>query len=209
MIVVVDSGMGNVGSIVNMLKKVGSSCRVSAGPDDIMEAGRLILPGVGAFDAGMRNLRERNLIDALSYKVMQAHTPIMGICLGMQLFSDRSEEGCAPGLGWIDAETVRLRAPADARAFKVPHMGWNDVRVCRSTPLFSPLDGDSERRFYFVHSYHVRCANPDDILTTTQYGGTFTSSLCHSNILGVQFHPEKSHRFGLELFKNFLAWNPE
>jgi len=206
MTVIVDYGMGNVGSVVNMLRKVGSPCRLATGPADIEQAVRLILPGVGSFDAGMRNLRERNLIEALHRKVIQENTPILGVCLGMQLFSRRSEEGSEAGLGWVDAETVRFRVPVDAPAFKVPHMGWNDVHICRPTPLFQNSEG--ECRFYFVHSYHVCCTNPDDVLTSTEYGYPFTSALCHANILGTQFHPEKSHRFGLDLLRNFLTWEP-
>lgn len=206
MTVIVDYGMGNVGSIVNMLKKLGSSCLVAASEADINEAERLILPGVGAFDAGMRNLRLRNYEEILSRKVHQEYVPILGICLGMQLFSRSSEEGVEPGLGWLDATTVRFRPSSEDESLKVPHMGWNDVRVCRPSPLFP--DPDAECRFYFVHSYHVHCRDLRNVLTTTVYGQEFTSTVCHANILGTQFHPEKSHRFGLELFQRFLEWQP-
>jgi len=206
MIVVIDYGMGNLGSIINMLRKFGTEVMLSSRPDDLLPADRLILPGVGAFDAGMRNLRQMGYLDILNHKVIQERTPILGICLGMQLFSRCSEEGLEPGLGWIDAETIRFRFSDANQKLKIPHMGWNTVRASKETPLFS--NPEQEKRFYFVHSYHVRCNNSRDILTTTNYGFEFTSAVSCGNILGTQFHPEKSHRFGLEFFKAFLARDP-
>lgn len=207
MIVVIDYGMGNVGSIMNMLKKVGAKAILSRQPDDLLQADRLILPGVGSFDTGMRNLKSLGYLDVLNHKVLRDNTPVMGICLGMQLFTKRSDEGCEPGLGWVDAETLRFQFDSDTVKLKLPHMGWNDVQMCKPTSSF-PIS-ESERRFYFVHSYYVQCHNSSDILTRTNYGIEFTSAFCHKNILGVQFHPEKSHRFGIEFFQAFLAWSPE
>jgi glutamine amidotransferase len=206
MVVVIDYGMGNVGSILNMLKKVGAKVVLSTCPDDLWQAERLILPGVGAFDAGMRNLRDRGYFDVLNQRVLRDHTPILGVCLGMQLFTGRSEEGRESGLGWLDAETIRFRFSPEETRLKIPHMGWCSVRLCKPSPLFP--DPDPERRFYFVHSYHVACRNPDDVLTASRHGMEFTSAVCRGNILGTQFHPEKSHRFGIELFRHFMDWRP-
>jgi imidazole glycerol-phosphate synthase subunit HisH len=206
-IVIIDYGMGNVGSILNMLKKVGAVAKLSSQPDDLLQADRLILPGVGSFDAGMNNLKGMGCVDALNRRVLQDRIPILGICLGMQLFSKRSEEGIESGLGWLDAETIRFRFNTAEPQLKIPHMGWDNVRVCTPSPIF-PESGQ-EQRFYFVHSYHVKCNEAGDVLTTTHYGCDFASSVCRGNILGMQFHPEKSHRFGLEAFRNFLSWVPD
>jgi len=205
-ILVVDYGMGNLGSILNMLRKVGVAAGLSQGPEDVLKAGKLILPGVGAFATAIGNLRARGYVDALNRKVLAEKTPILGICLGMQLFSKRSEEGGEPGLGWLDAQTVRFQFPAAGRQPKVPHMGWNSIRLLRESPLFPEAEDD--RRFYFVHSFHMQCNDGRDVLARTFYGGEFTSAVCRGNIVGTQFHPEKSHRFGLAFFKAFAAWSP-
>jgi glutamine amidotransferase len=201
MINIVDIGMGNLGSILNMLKKVKADARISSGQEDIEQADKLILPGVGAFDNAMDNLLKMDLRPILERKVMVDRVPILGICLGMQLFSKRSEEGVLPGLGWIDAETVRFRFPNDQNGLKVPHMGWNTVNLRHDPILFEGLETDA--RFYFVHSYHLVCANESNIMTTTPYGYDFASSIRSDNIFGTQFHPEKSHRYGMRLLKNF------
>ena len=192
--------MGNLGSIVNMIKKIGSSSTVSSRISDVENADKLILPGVGAFDHGITHLNELGLIPALSKKVKQLKTPILGICLGMQLFTLKSEEGRLPGLGWLEAETIKfnLKDPK----LKIPHMGWNDVSYNPESKLFGGL-GENPR-FYFVHSYHVVCKDKSDECATTIYEKPFTSSVQKENICGVQFHPEKSHRFGLQLLKNFI-----
>ena len=201
MITIVNYGMGNIGSIANMLKKIGAEACVSGDPAAIACADKLILPGVGAFDNGMANLTQRGLIPALTEAVLQRRAPILGLCLGMQLFGRRSEEGRVAGLGWIDGECIRFRFEGEQARLKIPHMGWNQVQIA-SRP--SPLQGMPEHtRFYFVHSYHMRCADPAAVLTTTDYGGRFVSGVMRDNIIGLQFHPEKSHRFGMELFRNF------
>lgn len=200
MITIVDYNMGNLGSISNMLKKIGASAQITAKPGDIAEARKLILPGVGAFDAGMENLERSGLIPLLNERILGAGVPVLGICLGMQLMTKRSEEGSRQGLGWIDAEVLRFR-PAEER-LKVPHMGWNEVAPMRSDPLVDCLPDTP--RFYFVHSYFVRCARSEDVLLTTNYGGAFHSAVQHRNVMGVQFHPEKSHKFGLCLLRNFV-----
>jgi imidazole glycerol-phosphate synthase subunit HisH len=201
MIVIIDYGMGNLGSILNMLKKIGALAKVSSDAQEIDQADKLILPGVGAFDTGMHRLAELNLIDLLNDKVLSRKTPTLGVCLGMQLLTKRSEEGVLPGLGWIDGETIHFRFDPKQANLKIPHMGWNTITIRRGGNLFEELNGES--RFYFAHSYHVVCNQPEDILTTTNYGYECVSALQRENIMGAQFHPEKSHKFGMKLLKNF------
>ncbi len=201
-IIIVDYGMGNLGSVENMLKYLGYDSIISERPSDLEKAEKLILSGVGAFDNGIKNLRERGLWDVLCDKVLNKKTPVLGICLGMQLFTRRSEEGQLPGLGWINAQTVRFRFENQDQSLKVPHMGWNIVNLKKPSKLFREAKG--EIRFYFVHSYHLKCADPTDILCETRHGYDFTSAVERENIYGVQFHPEKSHKFGINLLKNFL-----
>lgn len=201
MIVIIDYKMGNVGSIHNMLKKIGAESMISDSPDEIRKADRLILPGVGAFDHGMFQLRQSRFFDVLQEEVLHRKTPILGICLGMQLFTERSEEGGQTGLGWIKGETVRFRFEPNETRRKVPHMGWDTLTPRRTDSLFRGLD--KEARFYFVHSYHVRCKSEDDILATTHYGFNFTSAIQRGHIIGTQFHPEKSHKYGMTVLKNF------
>jgi len=202
MIVIVDYGMGNLGSILNMLKKIGApEAKVSSNAEDIEQADKLILPGVGAFDTGILNLRETGLIGLLKEKVLQDKTPTLGVCLGMQLMGKVSEEGELPGLGWFDAECVRFRFDASSN-LKIPHMGWNTINIQKEGTLFK--DMPEEPRFYFVHSYHVVSHNPDDALATTDYGYPFVSAIQRGNIMAAQFHPEKSHKFGMRVYKNFV-----
>lgn len=201
MIAIVDYGMGNLGSIANMFKRIGAVAAITSDASVIAHADKLVLPGVGAFDAGMQNIRERNLLDVLNHKVITAKTPILGLCLGMQLFTERSEEGELPGLGWIAADTVRFRMSQQHAHLKVPHMGWNSLTVKRPHPIFQNLE--DQARFYFVHSFYVRCDSAEDVLATTVYGDEFASVIVKDNIIGTQFHPEKSHTFGMELLRNF------
>jgi glutamine amidotransferase len=201
MICIIDYGMGNLASIANMLKKIGSRGVISGDPAVISDAEKLILPGVGAFDSGMRNLSERGLLPVLTEKVCVEKIPLLGICLGMQLLTTRSDEGKLPGLGWISAETRRFEFPIES-GLKIPHMGWNTIKVEKDSSLLCGCEG--EQRFYFVHSFHVVCNNNEDVLSTTSYGGDFVSAVARENIYGVQFHPEKSHRFGMGLMKNFV-----
>ena len=202
MIVIIDYGLGNLGSMANMLKKIGAQAVVSADPLVIGNADKLILPGVGAFDGGMKNLESRGLVQVLNNRVLEDKVPILGVCLGMQLLSRKSEEGCLPGLGWLDAESIRFKFEDVNSNLKIPHMGWNQLTVRQSHPLFYELE--VMNRFYFVHSYHVICTDPRNILATTSYGVDFSSAVVKNNIMGVQFHPEKSHKFGLRLLKNFV-----
>ena len=201
MIVVVDYGIGNLGSILNMLKKIGVKAILSRNADDLRNADKLILPGVGAFDTGMKHLLDSGLVETLNDLVLNAKKPTIGLCLGMQLLTKKSEEGNLPGLGWIDAETVRFRFDGNQNALKIPHMGWNNVTTQQAKPLLNGLEEDA--RFYFVHSYHIVCHHATDVLGVTHYGFDFPAIIQKENIMGTQFHPEKSHKFGMRLLKNF------
>ncbi len=202
MITIVDYGLGNLGSILNMLRKLGVPSELSGDPARIATATKLILPGVGAFDNGMENLARLGLVEPLNRRVRDEGVPILGICLGAQLMTRRSEEGRLPGLGWIEADTIRFFSRQPVAGMKVPHMGWNDLRVLKASPLFAP---DTEQRFYFVHSYHFLCDDATDLLAAATYGYEFIAAFSRGNIHGVQFHPEKSHRFGMELLRRFAA----
>ncbi|MFC1817257.1 imidazole glycerol phosphate synthase subunit HisH [Thermodesulfobacteriota bacterium] len=203
MIAIVDYGMGNLGSIHNMFKKIGAPSIITASISDIEQADKLILPGVGAYDTGMDQLKKRYLIPILEHKVNVLKTPILGICLGMQLLTQKGEEGDLPGLGWLNAKTIRFRFNNDSKKLKVPHMGWNTVRVARASPLFRNMYAES--RFYFVHSFYVQCICEETVLTYTHYGLDFASAVQKDNIFGVQFHPEKSHKFGMKLLENYAG----
>lgn len=201
MITIVDYGVGNLGSIANMLKKIGFKAMISSDPETLQAATKLILPGVGAFDAGMRKLHETGLIPVLDELVLRRKVPALGLCLGMQLMTQKSEEGTEAGLGWIDAETVRFHFSPEQAHLKIPHMGWNTLSICKDHDLFTDFDEDV--RFYFVHSYHVICHDENLTLAETAHGYSFPSIIRKENILGAQFHPEKSHKFGMKLLKNF------
>jgi len=197
-ILIVDYGMGNLGSISNMLSRLHQEVCISARPADIARADKLILPGIGAFDNGMKQLHTLDLVEPLRRRVIEEGAPLLGICLGMQLLTQGSEEGRMGGLGWVDADAVKF----DPRTgIRVPHMGWNVISPKRESRLFRELPENS--RFYFVHSFYVRSRKSADVLASTTYGSEFTSVFEHGNILGVQFHPEKSHRFGMQLLRNF------
>ncbi|MEQ9168059.1 MAG: imidazole glycerol phosphate synthase subunit HisH [Fulvivirga sp.] len=202
MITIVDYGMGNLASIKNMLKKIGVSAEITSSPEVLKDAKRIVLPGVGAFDNAMINIRQRGLLDVLSQKAIIEKIPFLGICLGMQILMNSSEEGKEPGLGWVEGKVKRFRFDANSDRLKVPHMGWNVVQPKdESAVLFGSM---KEPRFYFVHSYYVTCDNQNHILSTTTHGVEFTSSVRKGHIYGTQFHPEKSHKFGMQLFKNFM-----
>lgn len=201
MITIIDYKTGNLGSIQNILKRIGENSVITSHKDEIARATKLILPGVGAFDTGMSNLAGLDLIDVLNEKVKVEKIPVLGICLGMQLLSGGSEEGSLPGLGWIDAESIRFRFE-NSQEYKIPHMGWNFIKQHKTSKLFESMYTDP--RFYFVHSYFLRVHDTKDILTSTTYEIVFTSAVERGNILGVQFHPEKSHKFGMKLLKNFV-----
>jgi glutamine amidotransferase len=200
MVTIVDYGMGNIGSIQNMLKKIGYTSEITSNPEKIASSSKLILPGVGAFDRAMTNLKDLGLIDLIRNKAEEG-TPILGICLGMQLLAECSEEGTLPGLGLIPGTVVRFVLPD---YYKVPHMGWNMVKYAGSCPLYKGFGEFEEARFYFVHSYHFICRDERNISGETHYGIAFNSSVGRENVRGVQFHPEKSHKYGMLLLKNFV-----
>lgn len=201
MISIIDYGVCNVGSIQNMLKRVGATARLVASPQELTGSTKLILPGIGAFDAGMGYLRQKGFVEPLREMVLGQGTPILGICLGAQLMTTGSEEGNDAGLGFFKAYVRRFKFATPE--LKVPHIGWN--RVKREQPN-TVLEGyAAPPRFYFVHSYYMECENPADVVATTVYGHAFCSIIGHGSTVGVQFHPEKSHRFGMQLMRNFAA----
>ncbi len=203
MTVVIDYDLGNVGSLLNMLKKAGVQAKLSGDHAVIRQASRLFLPGVGSFDAGMTNLEQSGIREVIQERVVGAGVPIMGICLGFQLLTKSSEEGVKPGLGWLDAETIALRKIARDPGLRVPHMGWSPVQM-KDDPLFTGLGEDT--RFYFVHTYGVDPATcRAETLCTSDFGAPFVSAARSGHVMGTQFHPEKSHRFGLQLLRNFCS----
>jgi glutamine amidotransferase len=204
MITVVDYQMGNMGSIAKMIAKVGGKAQVTSEPSVLQKADKLILPGVGHFDGGMANLTALGLAPVLDELVLRRRVPVLGICLGMQLMCRFSDEGQRDGLGWIDASVRRFDAAARPGR-KVPHMGWNVASPVRESRLFDTAPCEPQR-FYFVHSYYADCHDPADVLAVTNFDGEFCSAFLHDNICGVQFHPEKSHAFGMELFRRFLEF---
>jgi len=199
MIVIIDYGMGNLGSIVNMFKKVGAKAEVSSDLDVIAKAPKLLLPGVGSFDRAMERIDALGMKSVLEEQALVVKKPILGICLGMQLLTRGSEEGKLPGLGWIPADTKKFPILPGLR---IPHMGWNRVEPTTSSPLTHSLLDES--RFYFVHSYCVQVDNQSNSILKCHYGLSFDAAIQQDNIFGAQFHPEKSHKFGMQIFKNFV-----
>lgn len=200
MLVIVDYGIGNLASVLNMFKKVGvKEVCISNDLNVISKASKIILPGVGSFDVGMENLEKSNFISVLNQKALVEKIPVLGICLGMQLLTKRSEEGIKKGLGWIDAETIKFNLNPDLK-LKVPHMGWNYIKVQQPNLL---MDMSSKNRFYFVHSYYVKCMDEKQSLATSCFGTDFTCMVNKDNVFGTQFHPEKSLKFGMTLLANF------
>lgn len=194
--------VGNAASVANMVRKAGGEAVITSNPLDLINAQRIIITGVGAFDAGMRALIEGGWMQLLDDVARSGDVPILGICLGMQVMCRRSEEGDLEGFGWFDAEVKRI-CPQPGSGLKVPHMGWNTIRILNPCGVLSP--DEVEQRFYFVHSYHAVCDNSEKVVATTYYGDHLTAAIADKNIYGVQFHPEKSHRFGEQLIKKFLG----
>ena len=199
MTTIINYNLGNPKSIKNMLAYLGVESRISSDHAEIASADRLILPGVGHFQHGMEQLYQLGLVDVLKKEVLEKNKPILGICLGMQLLTKHSEEGNLAGLGFIDAQTKKF--VLQDSSLKVPHMGWNTVAFQKEAKLIQKISENP--RYYFVHSYYVDCAHQEDILCSTNYGEDFVSGFQHNNIFGLQFHPEKSHKFGMELLANF------
>ena len=201
MLAIIDYGLGNLGSIANMLKVIGEKSVITNIKEEIMKADRIILPGVGSFDAGMRNLHDMVLY-ALLQNEANGGKPILGICLGMQLLGRKSEEGKRSGLGLIPFDNIRFHFPQE-NGLKIPHMGWDIVDFKQESPLLQGING-AQQRYYFVHTYHAVCDSENNVLMTCDYGYEFAAAVCNKNVYGVQFHPEKSHDFGMRLLENFV-----
>lgn len=200
-ITIIAYGMGNLNSVKRKFSRIGINALISNITSDISKADKLILPGVGHFQKAVENLRKLQLWDEINEAVLTKKKPILGICLGMQLMANFSEEGNCYGFGWFDAEVVKFHVKDDLR-FKIPHMGWNQIKSLKNSQLMNNIPENSE--FYFVHSYHIRCNNELDKLNESEYESTFTSAIEKENIFGVQYHPEKSHNVGEQLLKNFV-----
>ncbi|MNY86188.1 Imidazole glycerol phosphate synthase subunit HisH 1 [compost metagenome] len=202
MIAIIDYDIGNISAVQNMLQRLGIPCKVTREADEIEQAERIILPGNGAFDACMHNLRASSLIPVLEQQVLQRGVPLLGICVGAQMLGQSSAEGVEAGLGWLDMRVERFPA---LPALRIPHMGWNQVHPAQAGhPLVQEMTADT--RFYFVHSYFMVPENPADVLLQAHYGLDFAAGVARGNIAGVQFHPEKSHRFGKQLLSSFARW---
>jgi len=202
-IAILDYGVGNLASIANMLRAAGAEAQITSRPEDVRSAERVILPGVGHFDHGMRMLNASGLRDEIERAAHVDRKPLLGICLGAQMLGRASAEGTEGGLGWLAMSCERL--PED-RGVRVPHMGWNVVRVTHPHAIVAGIAADA--RFYFVHSYFLRCDEESDVIGTTEHGIEFACAVGRANIAGVQFHPEKSLRHGMALLQRFAAWNP-
>jgi imidazole glycerol-phosphate synthase subunit HisH len=203
MITIVDYGLGNILAFANVYKQLNIRVSVARTADDVRAATRLILPGVGAFDHAMALLDRSGMRQALDEAVTVRKLPVIGICVGMQILASSSEEGRLQGLGWIAGAVRKFDAARLAQATHLPHMGWNDVRPLASGGLFAGLEPDA--RFYFLHSYYFQCQRPEDELAVSDYGVRFACAVRHGNVYGVQFHPEKSHHYGVQLLKNFAS----
>lgn len=200
MIVIIDYGLGNLRSVQKSFERANIKVKISSDINEIEKAKKLVLPGVGHFGKGMDNLKSSGLIDVLNKKVLVDKTPILGICLGMQLMTEYSEESNSKGLGWIEAKTLRFEKDK-TKKFKVPHIGWNSIDIINDNNLLNKIKNESQ--FYFVHTYYVLCKKEKEIMTKSNYGIEFHSSFRKDNIFGVQFHPEKSFSVGLQMLVNF------
>lgn len=201
MITILDYGSGNINAIKNIYERLNISYEFATSKEQLQRADHIILPGVGAFDETISTLMNKGLFEVLNYKVVDEKTPVLGICVGMQMLADTSDEGNCKGLGWIHGIVKKFDKKNIPNKPKIPHLGWNSVKIVRDCPLFKNID--SELGFYFVHSYYFKCANESNVVCKTEYGETFHSAINKENIFGVQFHPEKSHDNGIQLLRNF------
>ena len=201
MIAIVNYGLGNIRAFTNIYKSLGVPITIATCSAELARATRLILPGVGAFDHAMECLEGSGMQGLLCELVLERRLPVLGVCVGMQILANSSEEGSRPGLGWIEGVVRKIRFPVASNQDILPHMGWNTVRLAAPSPLFENLD--AEHLFYFLHSYYFECAHRDDSVASADYGDSFTCAVHSGNIYGVQFHPEKSHRNGIQLLNNF------
>jgi glutamine amidotransferase len=201
MIAIIDYGLGNVRAFANVYHNLNIPVIIAKKGDNLKEATKMLLPGVGAFDFAMQRLNSSGMREVIDHKVLIDKIPIIGICVGMQMLARKSEEGILPGLGWIDGEVKKFILPSDSSSMRIPHMGWNNIQPLHPNDLLKGMDNES--RFYFLHSYYFKCSNPLDAITTTNYEGEFESAVNSNNVYGVQFHPEKSHQWGIRLLENF------
>jgi glutamine amidotransferase len=201
MITIVNYGLGNIQAFANIYKRLNIPARIAASADELAGSQKIVLPGVGAFDWAMTRLNESGMREVLDELVVGQGRPVLGICVGMQIMAKRSDEGVLEGLGWIDAEVRKFDEASFTQKTRLPHMGWNDVVPKRNDCLFRSLESDA--RFYFLHSYYFAPRQEGDVLAITDYNGPYASSVRAGNIFGVQFHPEKSHQWGIQLLKNF------
>lgn len=201
MITIINYGLGNIRAFVNVYKRLNITAKIAIHPDDLKDADKIILPGVGAFDYAMQLLNSSGLRAELENQVIKNKIPVLGICVGMQMLARSSEEGTLPGLGWIDGIVKRFRPDFQNNITRLPHMGWNTITPVRNNALLEGFDCTS--RFYFLHSYYFVCNNEHDVIARSEYGEQFASGVSNSNIFGIQFHPEKSHSNGIRLLENF------
>jgi len=201
MIAIIDYGLGNIRAFANVYKNLAIPFKIVSKADDLNNTTKIILPGVGAFDHAMKQIEKSGMRKSLDELVLQHKLPVLGICVGMQILSLSSEEGCLPGLGWIDGVVKKFDLSSMAHKTHLPHMGWNNVNPIQKNKLFQDLDNES--RFYFLHSYYFECHKNEEVIAVTYYGNQFSCAVNSGNIYGVQFHPEKSHKNGIQLLKNF------
>jgi glutamine amidotransferase len=201
MITIVDYGVGNINAFVNVYKRLDIPTKIAKNSTDLINAKKIILPGVGHFDHAMNELTKTNMLEKLNELVLVNKIPVLGICVGMQMMANLSDEGKSSGLKWIDANVKKFDESKISNPTKLPHMGWNDVKPTTSNPLFEGLNDGA--LFYFLHSYYFECNNSKNVLASSDYGGEFTCAAYNDNIFGIQFHPEKSHKYGETLLNNF------
>jgi glutamine amidotransferase len=201
MTTIIDYGVGNIAAFVNVFKRLNVPTQIAKCTKDLIGAEKLILPGVGHYDRAMSELLKSGMLGELNELVLEKKVPVIGICVGMQMMGNSSDEGTSEGLKWIDANVKKFDETKIKQMNRLPHMGWNDVFPVVKSPLFEGLEKDA--LFYFLHSYYMECNNPDDVLAVTEYGDQFTCAAYHENIYGIQFHPEKSHKYGETLLANF------
>ncbi len=201
MITIIDYGLGNINAFVNVYERLNISVLIAKTSYDLKKATKIILPGVGSFDYAMNNLNRSGMRESIENLALNNKIPVIGVCVGMQILAKSSDEGVLPGLGWIDATVKRFDVSVLKSKIQLPHMGWNMIHLNNGNPLLKNINSDS--RFYFLHSFYFQCNNHNDMIATTDYGIKFCSAVNHKNIYGVQFHPEKSHQWGIQLLKNF------
>ncbi|RQO65704.1 imidazole glycerol phosphate synthase subunit HisH [Pedobacter sp. KBW01] len=201
MITIIDYGSGNISAIGNIYEKLNIPFQIAKTPEDVVGAKKIFLPGVGAFDETISKLDETGFRTVLDKEVLENSVPIIGICVGMQILAERSDEGKLPGLGYIKGQVKKIDETALTQKPKLPHLGWNTAEVQKPNQLFNEID--HEIGFYFLHTYYFECENQNDVLATTTYGKSFASAVSHNNVYGIQFHPEKSHHNGVKLLQNF------